>query len=94
MREAARENQRISMRKHLIFISFDFIVSTSTHVSEWGSVEIIREEVGSDVQREGPQGEGDEAERSREGQSQTSGARSADILAQTVSKRGFTSAQQ
>ena len=47
-------------------------------------VELIREEVGSDVQREGAQGEG--AERSSEGQSQAAGARSADILAQTVSR--------
>ena len=51
-----------------------------------GGVELLREEVGSDVQREGAQGEG--AERSSEGQSQ------ANMLAQTVSKRGFISAQQ
>ena len=57
-----------------------------------GGLELSREEVGSDVQRERAQGEG--AERSSEGQSQAAGARSADILAQTVSTRGFISAQQ
>ena len=57
-----------------------------------GGVDSLREEASSDVQRKGAQGEG--AERSSERQSQAAGARSADILAQTVSKRGFISAQQ
>ena len=51
-----------------------------------GGVQLLREQLGSEVRGEGAQGEG--AERSSEGQSQAAGARSADILAQTVSKRG------